>query len=273
MLRLPNTIKSEYTSTVKKNVRLSKGNHTVTLEHHDGTFVLDSLIVKPHESSDQITVLPDEDGTTDEITSYIAIAPENGYYRIFTNGEMLSAEDSAFIGVKQYIYLAEGFNRIDIQGSEKSLKIKKSAKAPSPAIIFPSEAELSGGARVENGILSGISSEGGSARFTINSDASKNCRITLSYSCNAEGGAHSYNVDLIDQYVTVTLNGEAQNIMCRNTNADDNFSSVTFNAELKKGKNEIILSNNGQIQFNNQKSYAPKTDSITIAETCCAAKK
>jgi hypothetical protein len=62
---LPNTINSEYTDKMTFDRHLTKGEHTLTLAHGDGTFVVDSLLVRHHENIDEITLLKDSDRTNE----------------------------------------------------------------------------------------------------------------------------------------------------------------------------------------------------------------
>ena len=76
---------------------------------------------------------------------------------------------------------------------------------------------LSDGATLVKDHIENISCNGGSSSFTVNAPKNGNYRLTVAYSNNDEGGVHSYNVDLIERFITVDVNGETQNLWCRNT--------------------------------------------------------
>ena len=128
---------------------------------------------------------------------------------------------------------------------------------------------LDGKARLETdkyGIsyIDGISSEGGDATFTVNAPESGTYRVTLNYANNLEGGYHAYNVDLIEALLTVSANGQAQDIFCRNTYSLYTYKTLTFSLELNKGENTVRLSSSGNIRFNGNETLAPRIESVTI---------
>lgn len=77
---------------------------------------------------------------------------------------------------------------------------------------------------------------------------------------------HSYNVDLIERYLTLETKGEKQQVFFRNTFSDYNFNTVTFKLSLEEGENTVTLSNDGSYRFNNMKTYAPAVKNITVNE-------
>ncbi len=266
ILRLPNTIRSEYSSSITKSLSLAKGKHTIRFEHNDGTFVLDSMLVKHHSENKEITVLKDTDRSKDGVSSYLCIAPYDGYYSIKTDAEYLSADGSSKTVIRDHLYLRKGFNYIALEGDNRHIILEKTDYNGNSIRINPSDFVLSGSAHTNAGVLSGISSDSGSATLNIDSENGGIYRCTLCYSNNAEGGFHAYNVDLIEEYLTVTVNGHAQRIMCRNTYAEDNFETVTFNIELNSGANTIRITNDGSVKFNNRTAFAPDIEYLDIAE-------
>ena len=91
--------------------------------------------------------------------------------------------------------------------------------------------------------------------------------MTVEYANNDEGGVHSYNVDLIERYITVDVNGEKTNLWCRNTYSWDTVKTVTLNIELNEGENVIAFSNDGSNKFNNRDSYAPHIYLVSVNAT------
>ena len=86
----------------------------------------------------------------------------------------------------------------------------------------------------------------------------------MTYSNNEECGVHAYNVDLIEEYITVEANGEKQELWCVNTMSDDTFGTAVAYLKLKKGGNTIRLSNDGHNSFNSRVSTCPFISDITV---------
>ena len=119
------------------------------------------------------------------------------------------------------VYLRRGLNEIETDEAA-DFKILTDAVPGFSEKITATQMNLDGKARLETdkyGIsyIDGISSEGGDATFTVNAPESGTYRVTLNYANNLEGGYHAYNVDLIEALLTVSANGQAQDIFCRNT--------------------------------------------------------
>ena len=265
-IKLPNTIKSEYTSLYSLTLDLSMGKHTVELTHNDGTYVLDSLLLYKDIEKKDIEVLSDSaDGT-----EYLAVAPYDGWYEISLEDE---TADVIIDGVKvrrSPVYLRRGLNEIELT-VPSGILISKTEESRFSAEIKAEEMTLSEGAELitdkyGNTFIEGISNLGGKAEFKVNAPREGDYRVTLTYANNAEGGVHSYNVDLIERYATFTVNGESQDVYCRNTFSRYNFKTVTFTLSLKEGENIVAITNSGSYLFNNMTAVAPQIASLTVNE-------
>ncbi len=266
----PNTIKSEYTDKFIKKVYLEKGSHSLTIAHKEGTFVVDSLLVKPYEEISEISVIPDGDRTNGSIKSFLAVAPYDGYYKMKTDVAAEFTVDGAFgnCNGESTVYLRRGLNYIDIKTNEDTeCKISKTEIKDGTITVEPSDMILSDGAEIADGYINGISSSGGNAEFTVNAPETGSYRMTVLYSNNDEGGVHSYNVDLIERYITVSCNGETKNLWCRNTYSWDTFKTVTLDINLEKGENKIIFANDGSENFNGRETFAPHISTVTVNKT------
>ncbi len=267
-LVLENTVKSEYTTVKTVSVDLCAGIHTVEFSHNKGTFVLDSLLMSKAVEDKTAAVLED----SDDSTQYLAVAPEDGYYyieldegsyEISVDGARAKAENGSTV------YLRRGLNKI-ILSAPSSLSITETQLSVPVAAIDANEISVSDGAEIltdkyGNIYLGSIDSEGGKGTFTVNAPESGDYRVTLLYSNNSEGGYHAYNVDLIERYVTVSVNGgEGRDVFCRNTYSDYTYKTVTFNISLEKGENEIALTNSGDYHFAALTSEAPFIKTVTI---------
>lgn len=269
-ISFPNTIKSEYTDKYIKIVYLEKGTHTLTLAHKQGTFVVDSLLLKPFESKEEITVLPDADRTNSGIRSFLAVAPYDGYYNvnIGINAEFTVDGACGKINNESPVYLRRGLNYIDIKTNEDiDCVITKTKSTAYSVTVNPQDMTLSDGAVITENYIDGISSNGGKAEFSVNAPEAGSYRMTVLYSNNDEGGIHSYNVDLIERYITVNCNGEIRNLWCRNTYSWDTFKTVTADIVLEKGENIITFTNDGSENFNDRETFAPHISTVTINKT------
>ncbi len=266
-IAFPNTIKSEYTDKMTFTRYFEAGTHTLNLAHKSGTFVVDSLLVVPHSDDRSIAVLKDSDRTTSAVKSFLAVSPDDGFYEmnigVNADFELDGAEYTAENG-NALVYLRRGLNYIDVKTAEDiACDIVKSEKTGFTVSVSASEMTLDGAALSGN-YIDGISSLGGSASFKVTVPESGSYRMTLAYANNDEGGVHSYNVDLIERYVTVEANGRSQTLWCRNTYSWDTVKTATINLELAAGENEIVLSNDGSVRFNGRDSYAPHIYGVTV---------
>lgn len=271
-LSFPNTIKSEYTDKYEIKTHLEKGSHTLTLFHKNGTFVVDSMLVEPFAERKSISVIPDADRTQNGVVSFLAVSPYDGYFKITASADAAFAVDGAYgatSGKAATVYLRRGLNYIDFKAPNGiECSISPTEEKGFSVTVKADTMRLDGSAFVnENGCVDGISAESGKASFIVNAPKSGSYRLTLTYSNNDEGGVHAYNVDLIERFVTLSINGEAQNIWCRNTYSWDTFKTVTADIELQEGENTVILSNDGSTVFNGRTPEAPIIAQITVNET------
>ncbi len=267
----PNTIKSEYTDKMTFVRYLEKGEHTIRFAHGDGTFVLDSMLVRRHEETDEITLIPDSDRTNDTTQSFLAVAPYDGFYNMVTGKAMSFKVDGAeaYTDGNATVYLRKGLNYIDFETSEPvECTVSVTDSVNYSINISAEEMTLADTATLVDDHIENISCNGGSASFKVNAEKAGSYRLTVSYSNNDEGGVHSYNVDLIERYITVDVNGESQNLWCRNTYSWDTVKTATMNVELQEGENVITFTNDGSVKFNNRDSYAPYIFSVSVNELC-----
>ena len=262
-IKLSNTIKSEYTNLYSMTLDLSMGSHTIEFTHNEGTYVLDSLLLYKDVEKNNIEVLSDnEDGT-----AYLAVAPYDGWYEMnLTEG--VAAEIDGVKAENPVVYLRRGLNEIELSAPSE-ITVSKTDKKGFSEKITASEMTLGGSAELKtdkygNTFVDGISNEGGKAEFNVTVPESGDYRVTLTYANNAEGGVHSYNVDLIERYATFSVNGESQDVYCRNTFSRYNFKTVTFTLKLEKGENAVSITNSGSYLFNNMTAFAPQIAELTV---------
>lgn len=267
-ISLPNTIKSEYTDKFSVEAYLEAGTHTIKFEHKSGTFVLDSMLVRPVDTDKSIALLPDADRSIGGITSYLAVAPHDGFYELETFSDCEISVDGAkgrLNGTTAVVYLHRGLNYIDISAENAPLNVVITDKNGFTSSFKAVDFKLSDGAVLNRGgyIQSMAANEGNATvKFKVPKDGSY--RVTLTYSNNLEGGYHAYNVDLIESFLTVTTRNGSENIWCRSTYSWDTYKTVTFNLELEEGENTVTFSNNGAYDFNGSVPVSPRIKEITI---------
>ena len=274
-MTVPNTIKSEYTDCFTKTVTLKAGEHKLIVTHKNGTLVLDSLLVTYNGAGEEISVLNDIDRTNDSTNSFLLVVKNDGYYNISSSKKATAFvnENKVTLDKSSVIYLMRGLNYVDVKDkSVTSLSVLKYDEKAENIVLNADDFKLLGGAKCsENSVLKikyldAISSKSGKAQANIKANKSGVYALTFTYSNNAEGGHHAYNVDLIEQYVTLDVGGKKQDVWARNTYSFDTYKTVTVYAKLKNGNNKITLSNSGKTKFDNQESFAPKISSVSLNE-------
>ena len=262
IISLENTIKSECTTSKTFTKELSMGIHTISFYNCEGTYVLDSMLVSRHEDKAEIPVLPDGDNR------YYAVAPYDGYYKITSDYSGEISIDGALGSVQSgdVVYLRRGLNKIIFGGDFKLLKTDEKAFTET---IKAEDITLNGKAELitdKYGVtyIDNISNKGGKAQFNVNVPTDGDYRVTLLYANNSEGGVHDYNVDLIENYVTVSANGKSKDVFTRNTFSKFTYKTMTFNLTLSQGNNEITLTNSGNTIFHNMEAFAPQIAEITV---------
>ncbi len=267
-LMLENTVKSEYTTVKTLYVDLCMGIHTIEFSHNEGTFVLDSLLMSKAVEDNTVAVLED----SDDGTQYLAVAPEDGYYNInLGDGTYDISIDGAKAKAEteDTVYLRRGLNEIALS-APSSVKLAKAEPKVPVAVIEAKDITVSDSAEIftdkyGNTYLGGITGGQGKGTFKVDAPESGDYRVTILYSNNSEGGYHDYNVDLIERYLTVSVNGgESRDVFCRNTYSDYTYKTMTFNITLEKGENEITFSNSGEYSFASLISEAPFVKTVTV---------
>ncbi len=275
---LPNTIKSEYTSCYSLQLSLTAGEHEICAMHNTGTYVLDSLVVSEYNQYKPISILPDSDRTSNDIRSFLAVAPHDGYYLVYTDAaEKAFYVDGCSVHTDEKgiatVYLRRGLNYLDF-ACEQAVEIAATDSQLQQSIVLTADDATLENAQLKtdkNSVryIDSIRCNEGTATFTVHVDKEGDYRITLLYANNDEGGVHDYNVDLIERYVTVSVNGEQkQNVFCRNTYSWQTFKTVTFNVHLQQGENTLLFANDGSVRFNGNETYTPYIAGFTVNSAC-----
>lgn len=281
IVALPNTIKSEYTSCYSLQYMFTEGEHEICVMHNTGTYVLDSLVVSEFEEDEPIALIADADRTANGIVSFLAVAPHVGYYSVYSDASettfyvdgCTAVTDEKGIAI---VYLRRGLNYLDFACEQAVNMVVTPTDTTHGIVLSVTDATLEN-AKLQtdkNGVcyIDSMLCNAASATFTVQTEKAGDYRVTMLYANNDEGGVHDYNVDLIERFVTVTVNGEQpQNVFCRNTYSWETFKTVTFNVYLEQGENTILLSNDGSIRFNGNETYTPFISELTVNPVCLTA--
>lgn len=281
-IKFNSTIKDEYMECVTIHADLKKGKNTIYINVlNDAILTLDFVDVYEYidDQSEYIyfTPLKSRNVNINE-NSYSIIVPNNYYYFLTLENNTDSTVTLNGITSKlsndSKIFLHCGYNKITFNDSSiiKDITIQNKY---SPYDYFSPYDDISvyGGATIEDdeNTSSGkrigwIASDKGSyATFNVNVKEAGYYNFTIEYANNEEGGFHAYNVDLIERYITVSVNGENRgNYFFRSTYSWETYKTKTVVLYLEAGDNEIKLANDGSYSFNNRVTYAPNIGDIQV---------
>ena len=281
-IKFNSTIKDEYMECATIHANLKKGKNTIYINVlNDAVLTLDFVDVYEYidDQSDYIyfTPLKSRNVNINE-NSYSIIVPNNCYYFLTLENNTDSTVTLNGITSKlsndSKIFLHCGYNKITFNDSSiiKDITIQNKY---SPYDYFSPYDDISvyGGATIEDdeNTSSGkrigwIASDKGSyATFNVNVKEAGYYNFTIEYANNEEGGFHAYNVDLIERYITVSVNSENRgNYFFRSTYSWETYKTKTIVLYLDEGDNEIKLANDGSYSFNNRVTYAPNIGDIQV---------
>ena len=276
-VRCPSTVKEDCTECVSIYVDLKKGSNEITIKPAEGNLVLDFIDITNDINLYDVHFEKLESRNTTEENAYYLIAPWDSYYKIegysdtspvYINGNEVSGNLAGIY------FFSRGYNKIVLpEGSAVTdvllVDNDEDGQFFSPDdVTLTGEAEISEDANTSTGKHIGwISSETDRGiEFKVNAREEGYYAFTVEYANNEEGGYHDYNVDLVERYISVSLNGEKQgNFFFRSTYSWDNYKTKTIVLKLSEGENVISFTNDGSYSFNNKVTYAPDIGSITVS--------
>lgn len=299
---LLSTVKDDFTDCYTFTQEFTAGKHTVRITLPENasagnTVSFDFLDVTKIDSESEKTIYFEKDikQSDNKNTVFLVVAPKEGYYTVSVTGEnapgalVLNTETNAKLPVTAdgnayscTLYLPRGVNYLTFDAPALTAVKSLTTDKASVTMITPEQMSLSGAAAVgkcssavcydrtnsaPTSCLTGISSaEASSAEIKFNAPAAGLYQVTFLYSNNEEGGVHDYNVDLVERYLTLRVNGQnLGNTYFRSTYSQDTYKTKTFLLSLKAGENSIVLENDGSYKFNNKTTYAPDVGAIQIA--------
>lgn len=272
-VKCPSSIKEDCMECVTLFAELKKGNNKVTVRPVEGVMALDFIDVT-EKTEEAVFAERLTSRNTKEENAYSVVIPSDGFYKLsdLTDDGKISINGIDIQGDGDGIfYFSRGYNKIVLPDGISFSGAKKT-EADINSISFD-EISLYGAATNEEdkNTSSGrhigwISSDKESGiEFTVNADSDGYYAFTVEYANNEEGGYHDYNVDLIERYISVSVDGIKQgNYFFRNTYCWDNYKTKTIVLKLHEGENRIEFSNDGSYSFNNNITYAPNIGGIAV---------
>ena len=304
-LTLDSTIKDDFTGCVSATVTLPAGDHEIRFvlpqnETFTETLAFDFLdVTRQSEPANELLYAEaDEATSTDTETSILVLAKEDGYHNVrftaqsaptaFTlNGTTVSnaafrADAAPVYSCKVYLRRGLSYLAVNVPGAQ-DIQITKADDAATGLTVFAADSlGIAGGAQrvfpqADSTAAAGKTNtlpyidnitceNGASAQITCLTPADGYYQLTFLYSSNEEGGVHDYNVDLVERYVTLFVNGEKQgNTYFRSTYSWETYKTKTVTVYLKQGTNIITMQNDGSYRFNGRVTAAPRIAEVTVA--------
>lgn len=275
-VKCPSTIKEDCMECVSIYVDLKKGRNEITVKPAEGTLVLDFIDITPLSHTDIFAQRLTSRNVKEE-NAYSVIIPEDGYYKLsdLTDDSLVTINGNEIKGDGDGIfYFGRGYNKIVLpEGVSFTGAEKADCEISFLDVYTPSEMAGAGAAQIstdENsssgekfGWISSDTESGLSLYYKAPADGYY--AITLEYANNEEGGYHDYNVDLVERYISIFVDGEKQgNYFFRSTYSWDNYKTKTVVLYLSGGEHIIEFTNDGSYSFNNMVTYAPDIGSITV---------
>lgn len=268
-------------------------NRTVSFDFLDVTSADD-------QSTDLAYSVSDAKRSTETESAFWLLTDAPGYHRIHITGDALptaltlngttienvdfqTAENGEFTCT---VYLRNGLNSVLISAPNATIthfNYFDGGKNDNTSDYLAEDFNLSGAARLEipaakstmsamlsshmDTYIDGISSDtDGVASIVYTAPQAGYYQVLFTYANNEEGGVHDYNVDLVERYITLSVNGEDRgNYYFRSTYSWETLKTKVVTVYLEAGENTISFSNNGSYKFNGKTAYAPHISHISVS--------
>lgn len=279
-VKFPSTIKDEYMECKTIIADLKKGKNTVHINVlNDAVLTLDFVDVSPFDDTNpDVYFAPLKSRNADENeNAWSVVVPYDTTYQIKlskpTTKLTINGIDKISSSNTDSVFLHRGYNKVVLDANTTIEYIGLYSKVFTLSTISPADMTIHNGATLEDDVntssgkrIGWIASDTGSyATFNVNVQEAGYYNFTIEYCNNEEGGFHDYNVDLVERYITFTVNGENRgNHFFRSTYSWEHYKTKTVVLYLNEGDNEIKLSNDGSYSFNNRVTYAPNIGSIQV---------
>ncbi len=279
-VKFPSSIKDEYMECVTITANLKKGKNTIHINVlNDAVLTLDFIDISEFDDTNLNVYFAPLQSRNEDVNenAYSVIVTESRiYYLSLENNTDLNVTLNGITSTIESngrIFLHRGYNKITFNDDTVITEINSYNYFPAYYISPLYDISVYNGATIEDDVnttsgkrIGWIASDTGSyATFNINVKEAGYYNFTIEYSNNEEGGFHDYNVDLIERYITFTVNGENRgNYFFRSTYSWEHYKTKTVVLYLEAGDNEIKLSNDGSYSFNDRVTYAPNIGDIQV---------
>lgn len=268
-------------------------NQTVSFDFLDVTPLDDMILGAPYCEKNT-------DKSNHHVNAFWVIPNVNGYYNLHfscqtaptaltVNGTTVEAVPFRQIDDGAYrctVFLRKGINQISVDAADADITEVywfDGGENDNTADYFAEDFRLSGTAKLEmpaaksmepqaigsfiSTYVDEISSDSdSSASVTYTAPQAGYYQILFTYTNNEEGGAHDYNVDLVERYITLSVNGEKRgNTYFRSTYSWEAFGFKVITVYLEEGENTITFSNDGSYKFNGKTAFAPRIARVAVS--------
>lgn len=277
IVKCPSSIKPDCMECVSLEVKMQEDKEIKVEVLTEGCLITLDFIDLTPITEEKVYVERLTSRNTKEENAYSAIIPTDGYYKLsdLTDDSLITINGNEIKGNGDGIfYFGRGYNKIVLpEGVSFSGAERADYKVSSLDVYTPSEMAGIGAAQIspDENTSSGekigwISSDTESGiSLLYKAPHSGYYAFTVEYANSEQGGYHDYNVDLVERYISIFVDGEKQgNFFFRSTYSWDYYKTKTVMLYLDAGEHIIDFTNDGSYSFNNKVTYAPDIGSITV---------
>jgi hypothetical protein len=262
---------------VSLDVKLNGGNNEIKIEViTEGCLISADFLDVTEKTEEKIFTEKLTSRNVKEENAYSLVVPEDGYYKLseLTDDSEITINGNAVTGDGDGIfYFGRGYNKVVLPegvifSSAEPVVSETEAFTPDDVSIIGEALAVEDMNTSTGKHIGWISSETESGiEFKVNAREEGYYAFTIEYANNEEGGYHDYNVDLVERYISISVNGEKQgNFFFRSTYSWDNYKTKTIYLKLSEGENIITFTNDGSYSFNNKETFAPDIGSIFVSK-------
>ncbi|MCM1305874.1 MAG: hypothetical protein NC037_00365 [Bacteroides sp.] len=256
---------SDVTSAMKcVEADLKQGRHAISLfgdENIAYDFIDVTLIGdygKPYVFKQDGKAVSIYDGNANTL---MFVVPSSGYYNLTLDCESEVYFHETYLGVLRscLIYMEKGINFVHLDG-ERSGTITAASQSVSLVtdVAFSYREVFASNGRF-------VSGSDNFVEFKINVADGGLYALNLDYASNQQIGEHAYNVQQVERYAVLEINGVKQTIYFRSTYSWETYLVKTVYVNLAAGENTVKLYNDGSYAWNGNTPYMPVFDCEKIS--------
>lgn len=296
------TLSGSYVGKVEIPVWLKKGMNTVRISRESGSqsIGVDRVGLRLYPKEQRFLIcdhLTTTDGSLDgeKITlkrnsevEFFVVVENDGYYSVKLNNDAIRGLEVEINRVAKEkvtsnqftVFLQKGVNLLRLRNSSDNAiildsisfeKVKRDAKT-----YEAEEGTLTGNTRAENSeyassgkFVTGIGRGKENAlemRFEVPEDDYYS--LVIRYSNEETMGTHAYNLNVVDRYCKLIIDGEERDLFFRYTGGTDGFSTRVLYIYLEKGVHTLRFENpNAEVSSAYVSVCGPNVDCISITPT------